>query len=136
MNKKDCLPKNILLILVASLIVLVLGVSVAQADDSHAAIVLKDKDQPGLVCFGFIPGSDVPLFTTDEIHTTATSSGNVTLTCHFNIPEGFEPTKAVKATGFGCSIFLPDESIEASRTRMIADPGGRATLTCQVNGSQ
>jgi hypothetical protein len=131
---KTCLLKNTLLALVG-VGVLVLGMSTAHAGSPNAAVVLKDFDHPS-GCFFMMPNSLVPLFTTDEIHTTATSSGNVRLTCHFNIPEGFEPAKAVKASGFPCGIFLPSETVFTTNTEMVANPGGRATLKCQVRANQ
>jgi hypothetical protein len=131
---KTCLLKNTLLALVG-VGVLVLGMSTAHAGSPNAAVVLKDLDHPS-GCFFMMPNSLVPLSTTDEIHTTATSSGNVRLTCHFNIPEGFEPARAVKASGFLCGIFLPSETAFTTNTEMVANPGGRATLKCQVRANQ
>ena len=132
MNKKTCLLKNTLLALAAAGAV---GTSTVHAGSPNAAVVLKDSDHPS-GCFFMMPNSLVPLFTTDEIHTTATSSGNVRLTCHFNIPEGFEPAKAVKASGFTCGIFLPSETVLTTNTEMVANPGGRATLKCQIKANQ
>lgn len=122
---------NVLKSGIVGVTILLFSISVAHAASPKAAVVLKDEDNP-FGCFGFVPGSGVFLSTTDEIHTTATSSGNVQLTCHFNIPEGFEPPKAVKETGFGCGIFLPSGGTFTTETSMIANPGGRATLQCQV----
>jgi hypothetical protein len=113
--------------------ILLLGISAAHADSPNAAVVLKDLDHP-FGCFAFVPVTFTPLFTADEIHTTATSNGNVQLTCHFNITEGFEPATAVKTTGFGCGIFLPSGAAFTTDTSMVANPGGRATLKCLVKG--
>lgn len=134
MSKKACLSKKTLLALMGAT-VLVLGMSSARAGSPNAAIVLKDLDHPS-GCLGFVPNSLVPLFTTDEIQATATSSGNVTLTCHFNIPEGHEPTPTVKASGFVCGIFLPSGTAFTTNTAMMANPGGRATLRCQIKANQ
>ena len=132
MNMKTCLLKYTLIALVGAG---ALGISTAHAVSPNAAIVLKALDHPS-GCFGFVPGSLVPLSTMDEIHTTATSSGNVKLTCHFYIPDGFEPAAAVKATGFDCGIFLPTGTAFTTDSKIIASPGGRATLTCQIKANQ
>lgn len=110
--------------------VLSLSMSAVYADSPNSAVVLKDADHP-VGCHASFPPLP-PLFTDDEIHTTSTKSGNTTLTCHFNIPAGYEPDKAIKSTGFGCGIFLPDEDVFTNDTSFIANPGNRATLKCQV----
>ncbi len=113
--------------------ILSLSMSAAHADSPNAAVVLKDLDYPA-GCFGFVPVTGTPLHTADEIHSTITSSGNTQLTCHFNIPQGFEPATAVKATGFSCVILLPTGVAFTTDTRMVANPGGRATLKCLLKG--
>ena len=114
----------------------VLGTPAAYAANPNAAIVLKDLDHPS-GCFVSVPISSVPLFTSDEIHTTATPSGNVSLICHFNIPAGSEPARAVKASGFTCGIFLPGPvTAFTNNTELVANPGGRAVLKCQIKANQ
>lgn len=132
MSTKTCLLKYTLVVWVGAG---ALGISTAHAGSQNAAIVLKALDNPS-GCFGFVPNSLVPLSTEDEIHATATSSGNVRLTCHFYVPEGFEPATAVKASGFLCGIFLPSGTAFTTDSEMRATPGGRAILKCQVKSNQ
>jgi hypothetical protein len=86
----------------------------------------------GLGCTLLAADSGLPstLFT-DESHSVATSSGNTTLTCRFDIPDGEEPDKALKNTGFLCGTFLGITTDSQS----IATPGGNATLVCHINPS-
>jgi hypothetical protein len=76
-------------------------------------------------------GLGIDLFTTDPVHSTETPSGNTVLSCHFDIPDGFEPAKAIRNDGFLCNTFLGPTLNSMS----VATPGGKATLTCQINGS-
>lgn len=104
------------------------AVSVAAKSENSAQIV-KDGG-----CFGFVPdgngGATTGLFNPEGAHAVSTKSGNVTLVCHFDIPEGFEPAKAVKADGFLCGTYfgLTNDS------RVLATPGGKATLICKIKG--
>ncbi len=72
-----------------------------------------------------------PLLTTMDARAVATSSGNVTYQCHFDIPEGYEPSRALHPESPGCTTpFGP-----ANKSHITLSPGGKATLTCQVNPS-
>lgn len=84
-------------------------------------------------CSGFVPTEDGE-FDPDALLTTTDSHqvkrGNwVTVTCHFDIPEGLEPAKATRAYGVECTIpgYGP-----TTDTRMSASPGGRAVGTCRI----
>ena len=88
----------------------------------QAATVTKDFG-----CNGFVPGGG-GLFTT-ESHSVVTSSGVTSLICKFDIPAGGEPAKATHADGFRCNTFLGS----TTESRMVASPGGNATLTCKIN---
>ena len=68
---------------------------------------------------------------TTETHATVTSSGNTVLSCHFVIPVGEEPAKAIRNQGFPCGTFLGI----TNNSRVVSTPGGTASLTCQINGS-
>jgi len=94
------------------------------AQDS--AVVIKDVG-----CSGFVPGSGFPLHSDEKTHSTATPSGNTMLVCHFDIPEGEEPEKATRDSGFECGTYLGT----TNNSKMVATPGGKATLTCKINGS-
>ena len=83
---------------------------------------------------GIVPadwGGPIFLFSPDRNHSVATPSGNTTLKCHFDIPAGLEPSKAFRARGFGCGTFLGF----TTNSMAVASPGGKVTLTCQINGS-
>ena len=100
------------------------------AKSDNAAEIVKDGG-----CFGFVPdgngGATTGLFNPEGAHAVSTKSGNVTLVCQFDIPEGFEPAKAVKATGFLCGTYfgLTNDSW------VLATPGGKATLVCKIKGN-
>ncbi len=117
-----------LLIIIAA----VLLCAPAFAASENAAVVLKDYDHATGCYYG---GFGFPVFTEDEIHTVATKKGNVTLICHFDVPEGFEPDKVMKNSGFGCGIYLPDGGTSTYDTRAMMNPGGRAKLTCTFHPS-
>ena len=99
------------------------------AKSENAAEIVKDG-----ACFGFVPdgngGATTGLFAPEGAHAVTNSSGNTTLVCQFDIPEGFEPAKAVKATGFLCGTYfgITEDSW------VLATPGGKATLVCKVKG--
>ena len=100
----------------------------AVAQSANAATITKDFG-----CGGFVPdanGNFASGLTTLESHSVVTSSGNTKLVCHFDIPAGQEPAKATHAAGFGCNTFLGF----TTDSKMVATPGGKATLTCSVKG--
>lgn len=112
-----------------SLTALTLALTVATtppafAQSANAASVVKDVG-----CSGFVPGGG-GLFTT-ESHSVVTSSGVTSLICNFDIPAGSEPLTATRAVGFGCGTFLGF----TTDSKMVASPGGNATLTCKINGA-
>ena len=125
MSKRYFSMKTLLVTIVAMLLC-----APAFAASENAAVVLKDADHPVGCFYG---GFGFPLFTEDEIHTVATKNGNVKLICHFDVPEGFEPAKTMKNSGFGCGIYLPDGSTFTDDTRAMMNPGGRAKLTCTIH---
>lgn len=100
------------------------------AQSDNAATITKDFG-----CGGFVPTEDGDfgsgLFSAEGSHSVATSSGNTKLVCHFDIPEGLEPARATHAEGFVCGTFLG----LTTDSKMVATPGGTATLTCSVKGS-
>ncbi|MDQ3647525.1 MAG: hypothetical protein M3433_02870 [Actinomycetota bacterium] len=69
---------------------------------------------------------------TRESHATKTPSGNSVVVCHFDVPEGLAPNKAIVNEGFICNT----PAGRANRSRVVVTPGGRATLTCHTNGAQ
>jgi hypothetical protein len=96
-----------------------LGCQVAQADP---AVVI---DEFG--CTGFVPDNGTSLFTT-ESHAVLTRSGVNILTCHFN--HAVVLPHATGAQGFLCGTVFG----LTSDTKMLATPGGKATLVCKING--
>ena len=101
----------------------------AMAQSENAADVTKDFG-----CGGFVPtasgGVASRLRSFDGTHSVTNSAGVTSLVCHFDIPAGQEPAKATQASGFGCGTFLGF----TTDSKMVASPGGRATLTCKING--
>ena len=101
----------------------------AMAQSENAADVTKDFG-----CGGFVPtasgGVASRLRSFDGTHSVTNSAGVTSLVCHFDIPAGREPAKATQASGFGCGTFLGF----TTDSKMVASPGGRATLTCKING--
>jgi hypothetical protein len=121
------------------LFMVVLGLTPVYGQNEEAAIVLKDLDHP-TGCYATSltslkhPG---PLLSTeDEIHTVATSKGNVKLMCHFDLPKDFHLSRPFKDSGFLCGIYLADDHyVFTTRTTFLATPGGRATLTCEIKAN-
>ena len=68
---------------------------------------------------------------TDDSHAVVTPSGNTLLSCSFEIPDGLEPSRALKNDGFLCSTFLG----ATNDSMVVSTPGGNARLTCHINGS-
>ena len=103
------------------------------ASTAHAerAVVIDDFG-----CSGFIPNGDsetgLPalggVFTDTESHVVKTKSGVNILTCHFD--HEIELAHATAGRGFLCSTVFG----VTDDTKMIATPGGRATLVCKING--
>ena len=87
-------------------------------------------DEFGCFLPGSVSGLSVDLFTTDT-HSVITSSGNTVLKCKFEIPDGFEPNKALNNSDFLCNTFLGLTEISKS----TSSPGGNAILTCEVKGN-
>ena len=73
----------------------------------------------------------------NQLAAVITPSGDTMLTCHFDIPAGFEPAKAIKNRGFPCLTFLDSTSLGLTLgltldSNSVATPGGKAHLTCFV----
>ena len=75
-----------------------------------------------------IPG--VGTLMTDRSQSIETPSGNKAIRCHFEIPEGFEPERAIRKAGFPCDTLLG----ETTNSRSIATPKGTVTLICILSG--
>lgn len=116
---------------IAAATIVAAGMTVpTSAQSDNAAQIVKDSG-----CFGFVPTEDggfgAFIFTPDGAHAVATKSGNVTLICQFDIPEGLEPATATHAEGFGCGTYFGS----TNDTKMVASPGGKATLICKTKGN-
>ena len=102
----------------------------ASAQSDNAADISKDFG-----CGGFVPtatgGFGWRLFSRDGTHSTTNSAGVTSLVCQFDIPAGREPATATRAEGFRCGTFLG----LTTDSKMVATPGGQATLTCKINPS-
>ena len=94
------------------------------ADPGGGATVIKDI---GCVIIPADWGGPVAVFTEDT-QSVQTPSGNVKLTCQFDIPAGLEPAKAQRYSGFPCGT--PWGSTTDSRS--VVSPGGNITLQCMI----
>jgi hypothetical protein len=85
----------------------------------------------GFNCAVGIFGGYPLVFTTDS-HITQSSSGNMTLTCHGQLPAGSEPETAEiqrsEESGGSCRVF----STMATRWQQVFTPSGEITLKCYV----
>ena len=119
---------------IVSLSVLALSLSLASgpaalADSANSAVVISADNS----CGGFVPsptGGFGP-FMIGSLHSVVTSSGVTSLVCKFDIPEAIRPDTARRASGFGCGTYLGG----TTDSKMVASPGGQATLTCKINGN-
>ena len=57
-----------------------------------------------------------------------TKSGMKTVTCHFDVPDGFAPSKAMHNSGFQCFV----DGASTTDTRASISSGGRMVLTCRI----
>jgi hypothetical protein len=113
------------------LVFLASGATVAAAQGNGGALVFNSSKEP-LECSFEIEGIP-PLFTEENIHAVLTPSGNLTFTCHFDIPQGFEPSRPILTGGSSCTVFLPTGEIFNTNTgKFTATPGGQATFQCKV----
>jgi hypothetical protein len=86
---------------------------------------------PDGACGGFVPNADgsAGAFIIGEISlSNSTKSGNLNITCKFDVPDNLVPSKTRKASGFDCGF--PDGSITTD-SRMIVTPGGNGSLSCK-----
>lgn len=99
--------------------------AVAAADP---AVVKKEG-----YCAGFVPNEDGSQGIGLESHDSRSiaNRGGTTLICHFDIPSGYEPSRAARAEGFVCDTYLGT----TTDSRMVATPGGRATMTCKIHNN-
>lgn len=116
--------------LTATAFVPTLSLGVAHAQSANAAYVNSD-----FTCGGFVPnpdGSPGTFLIGSDSHTVSNNGNQTILTCHFTIPAGSEPATATHGDGFLCGTYLG----LTTDSRMTANPGGNAVLTCRINGNQ
>lgn len=79
---------------------------------------------------GIIPAdSGLPVFlATQESHVVRAANGNVSLTCHFDIPDGLEPAATMQHSGF---LFRTQFGV-TTNTRSGTSRGARVLLVCQI----
>lgn len=110
----------------ASALALINVTQPAAAQTSGATI---GKDLP---CVGFIPtasGQDSGVYiVADESVVLTKGNGSTSLSCHFDIPPGLEPSTTTRSLGFACFTWLG----LTYDSRMQASSGGNATLSCRV----
>jgi hypothetical protein len=76
-------------------------------------------------------GGPMTLFTNDH-HIVGTPSGNVKLTCKFDIPEGYEPPTAERYRGFLCSTRFG----LTTNSQSIVSPSGNISLQCMIKANK
>ena len=112
--------------------ILILGASAAY---SNPAAVIDEFN-----CVSFFPdgngGLDYTFLisTTTEAHKVITDKGVNILSCHFDHEEDLP--YAIGAQGFLCGIKVGEVLLVTSDSKMLAAPGGRATLVCKINGDE
>ena len=84
-------------------------------------------DDFGCVILAADSGLSVALFT-EESHSVQSASGNVTLTCHFDIPDGLEPASTMRQSGFLCGTQFGF----TTNTQSVTTKGGQVLLRCQI----
>jgi hypothetical protein len=106
---------------------LLFAFTLAGPSNPNGASITKDFG-----CNGFVPNADGTqgpfFFTENKSQSVITPSGNTKVICHFDIPAGLSPRKATHAKNFLCNTFLG----VTSDSSMVANPGGKATLTCSI----
>jgi hypothetical protein len=75
-------------------------------------------------------GLAIDLWTFDEAWQIETSSGQVILIAHFDIPEEYRPNTAIKNTGFLVTTWAAGNTYD---TMCVVTPGGRAMLTAIIH---
>ncbi len=73
-------------------------------------------------------GLDVFLTTDTKSQQVDAASGNVTLTCHFDIPAGEEPALTMRHRGFNCGTFAG----VTTNSRSVTTKGGKVLLVCHI----
>lgn len=111
--------------------------SIVPAAPAAAVVINPDSDS----CIGQVPNADGVL-AGPEIDGSLIIRDNkswTTMTCHFDIPDGLEPSKATHARDFQCGIVLPPDDpdgdatiVMADETRASASSGGRMVMTCRL----
>ena len=118
--------KKLTALLCASALIMVLPATPALAD---GAVITPDG-----ICGGFVPNEDGSAgdFLLGEISlSNSTKSGNLNITCKFDVPEELVPPRTRKASNFICGF--PDGTI-TTNSRMIVTSGGSGSLSCKKRG--
>ena len=95
----------------------------AAAVEASPATVTKPLPWANLLSWQ--SGLEIDLTTVTECWQIETSSGQVILVAHFDIPEEYRPNKAIKNTGFLVTTWAAGDTYD---TMCISTPGGRAML--------
>jgi hypothetical protein len=105
----------------------VLGLSstTVYAQSTNGAAVVKEF---GCILTSAASGLDIDLLTNETTHAVNTPNGKSLVKCHFDIPVGHEPKKAIVNEGFDCNTFLG----VTTKSQSVCSPGGHCDLTCQL----
>ena len=103
------------------------GPTTVSAESDNAASVINIDT--GCIIVGADWGGSGNL--AGSVHNVATSNGNLSLVCKFEIPDGQEPDKAFVKTGFNC---YTDFGF-TTNSKAVATPGGQVSMVCQVKSA-
>ena len=104
-------------------------VAVVPATPALADGAVIDKDLG--ICQGVVPGPDGQLsdiFVTSNDLIIRANKTWTTMTCHFDLEDHQSPSKATRASNFGCVV----DGQLTTDTRASASPGGRMVMTCRT----
>jgi photosystem II stability/assembly factor-like uncharacterized protein len=114
------------LVLILVGLVVVLSFPGLTGADGGGANVVRGEDCT--ISLAEVGGCDV---TTTETQSVETPSGNVSLVCRADLPDGLEPPRrAVRTRGELCETPLGP----TTDTEKVITPKGKVRLTCRVNG--
>lgn len=103
----------------------------APTSANNAAVRIDDFG-----CGAFVPtengGIGTPLVAAAGDHSVSTHGGITKLVCHFDIPAGDEPARATRADFGTTGLLCGTNGGSTADWKLVATPGGRATLTCMV----
>ncbi len=99
------------------------SIALAQDTDEQGAVVFKD-----VPCFILVPGMGT--VQTSSSHAVVTPSGNATLVCHGELPEG--PPETLQFEDLPC----PFAGLMGSSSHTVVTRSGQVILVCHVKADK